>query len=117
MPAFVPARDALLLSAFPVTQLALDSFVVSLLCLFLTEPLPIVVLSRMKYNIYCALFTLFSPDLPDHGHGIGNCDIIRFHVYIVASTGFAGFAHTVLHKQFFVHRMIFKVDLSPRVVN
>jgi len=43
---------------------------VSLLRLFLEEPLPIVVLSGVKYNIFRALFMTFSAKFPDYSHGI-----------------------------------------------
>ena len=117
MPAFVPARDAHLLLAIPALPFFSGPSGVSLLRLFLAEPLPIVVLSGAKHNIFCALFMTFLAKFPDYSHSIGDFNVIRFHVYIVAAAGFAGFAHTVLHKQFFIHRMILKVDFSPRVVN
>ena len=97
MMVFVPARDAHLLLAIPALPFFSGPSGVSLLRLFLAEPLPIVVLSGVKYNIFHALFMTFSAKFPEYSHGIGDFNVIRFHVYIVAAAGFAGFAHTVLH--------------------
>lgn len=106
MMVFVPARDAHLLLAIPALPFFPGPSGVSLLRLFLAKPLPIVVLSGVKYNIFRALFMAFSTKFPDYSHGIGDFNVIRFHVYIAAAAGFTGLTHTIFHQQFFVHRMI-----------
>ena len=94
---FVPARDAHLLLAIPALPFFPGPSGVSLLRLFLEEPLPIVVLSGVKYHIFRALLVTFSAKLLGYNHGIGDFNVIRLHVYIVAAAGFAGFAHTEIH--------------------
>ena len=68
MLAFVPARDAHLLLAIPALPFFPGPSGVSLLRLFLAEPLPIVVLSGAKHNIFCALFMTFLAKFPDYSH-------------------------------------------------
>ena len=68
MMVFVPARDAHLLLAIPALPFFPGPSGVSLLRLFLAEPLPIVVLSGAKHNIFCALFMTFLAKFPDYSH-------------------------------------------------
>ena len=104
MVVFVPARDAHLLLAIPALPFFPDPSGVSLLHLFLAEPLPIVVLSGVKYNIFHALFITFLAKFPDYSHGIGIGDFnaIRFHVDIVVAP-----ASQASHIQFSISSSLF----------
>lgn len=61
---------------------------------------------RNEIQYLLCSFHDFSAKFPDYSHGIGDFNVIRFHVYIVAAAGFTWLTHTIFHQQFFVHRMI-----------